>query len=171
MLCLCTAINQISNTLQITWRKYITLYEGVGVDTVGFAGGGGGGGGVRQRFILKTTTSEFVYPKKSLLCFAYSKKSLSPFFASTQKNPSVFFFVTQKNPGVFHTPKKITFGQNFRLKKITWTLGAWGLHTFNCHSAIVTSTSHSFFLPTARNSKQNIVSFMFHYLLISFRWW
>ena len=41
-----------------------------------------GGGGVRQRFIFHTQeipTSEFVYPKKSLLFLAYPKKSLSVF--------------------------------------------------------------------------------------------
>ena len=70
----------------------------------------------------KITTSEFVYPKKSLLYLAYPKNSLSPFFARPPKNPSVFFFfATQKNSGVFHRPKKITFGQNFRPKKVTRT--------------------------------------------------
>ena len=68
----------------------------------------------------KITTSEFAYPKKSLLFLAYPKKSLSPFFA-TQKNPCYFFSLPKKNPGVFHRPKKITFGQNFRPKKITLT--------------------------------------------------
>ena len=29
--------------------------------------------------------------------------------------------MTQKNPSVFHRPQKITFGQNFRPKKITLT--------------------------------------------------
>ena len=79
-----------------------------------------GGGSDRGSYIIpkKITTSEFVYPKKSLLYLAYPKKSLIPFFA-TQKNPSVFFFATQKNPGIFHRPKKITFGQHFRPKKIT----------------------------------------------------
>ena len=53
----------------------------------------------------KITTSEFVYPKKSLLFLAYPKKSLKPFFA-TENNPSGFFsrpiripasFIDQKN--------------------------------------------------------------------------
>ena len=81
----------------------------------------GGWGSDRGSYFIpkKITTSEFVYPKKSLLSLAYPKKSLGPFFA-TQKNPS-FFFATQKNPGVFHRPKKITLGQNFRPKKITRT--------------------------------------------------
>ena len=57
----------------------------------------------------KITTSEFVYPKKSL----------SP-LSQPQKTP-LFFFATKKNPGVFHRPKNITFGQNFRPKKITRT--------------------------------------------------
>ena len=84
---------------------------------------GEGGGNEKGSYFIpkKITTSEFVYPKKSLHFLAYQKKSLSSFFA-TQKNPSVAFFVTQKNPGIFHRPKKITFGQNFRPKKITWTL-------------------------------------------------
>ena len=53
----------------------------------------------------KITTSEFVYPKKSLLTLAYPKKSLSPFFA-TQKNPSVFFSQPRKIPVSFIDPKK-----------------------------------------------------------------
>ena len=79
------------------------------------------GGSDRGSYFLpqKIITSEFVYPKKSLLFLTYPKKSLSSFFA-TQKNLSVFF-ATQKNPGVFHRPKKITFGQNFRPKNITRT--------------------------------------------------
>ena len=82
----------------------------------------GGGWSDKSSYFIpkKITTSEFVYPKKSLHFLAYPKKSLSFFFA-IQKNPSVVFFATQKNPGVFHRPKKITFGQNFRPKKITWT--------------------------------------------------
>ena len=43
----------------------------------------GGGGGPTEVYILypqNITTSEFVYPKKSLLFLAYPKKSLSPFF-------------------------------------------------------------------------------------------
>ena len=56
-------------------------------------------------YTQKIPTSEFIYPKKSLLFLAYPKISLSAFFA------------TQKNPGVFHRLKKITFGQNFRPKK------------------------------------------------------
>ena len=74
-------------------------------------GGGGGGGSDRGSYFIpqKITSSEFVYPKKSL----------SPFFA-TQKIP-LFFFPTQINHGVFHRPKTVTFGQNFRPKKITRT--------------------------------------------------
>ena len=66
--------------------------------------GGGGGGSDRGSYFVpkEITSSEFVYPKKSL----------SPFFA-TQKIP-LFFFPTQRNPGVFHRPKTVTFGQNFR---------------------------------------------------------
>ena len=81
---------------------------------------GGGGGDRASYFIPKNiTTLEFVYPKNSLPFYAYPKKSLSPFFA-TQKI-LLFYFATQNNPGVFHRPKKITFGQNFRPKKITRT--------------------------------------------------
>ena len=64
--------------------------------------------GVQQRFIFyifkKITTSEFIYPKKSLLFLAYPKKSLSPFFA-TQKNPSVFFLQPKKISASFIDPK------------------------------------------------------------------
>ena len=83
---------------------------------------GGWGRSDRGSYFIpkKITTSEFVYPKKSLLFLVYPKKSLGPFF-TTQKNPSVFFFFpNQKNPGVFHRPKRITW-QNLRPKKITWT--------------------------------------------------
>ena len=89
---------------------------------------GGGGWSNRHSYFIpkKITTSEFVYPKKSLLFLTYPKKSLH------------FFFTTQKNPSVFHRPKKITFGQNFRPKKITQTpppiieiceWGPWGFNT------------------------------------------
>ena len=63
---------------------------------------GGGGGGATEVHIL------------------YPKKSLGPFFLQLKKIP-LFFFANQKNPGVFHRPQKITFGQNFRPKKITRT--------------------------------------------------
>ena len=103
-------------------------------------GGGGGGGGGRgltevHLFISKKiTTSEFVYPKKTLLFLAYPKKSLRPFFA-TQKSPSVFF-TTQKNPGIFRRPKKITFGQISDTKKSLRTpppnikIREWGTWVF-----------------------------------------
>ena len=82
------------------------------------------GGSDRGSYFVpkKITTSEFVYPKKSLLFLVYSPKSLSPCFA-TQKNIPLIFFATQKNLGVFHRPQKITFGQNFRPTKITRTPG------------------------------------------------
>ena len=86
-----------------------------------FVTGGGGGFDRGSYFIPKNiTTSEFVYPKKSLLFIVYPKKSLSPFF-TTQKNPSVFLRDPKKIPASFHRPKKITFGQNFRPKTITRT--------------------------------------------------
>ena len=74
---------------------------------------GEGGGGFRQWFTF-FTTSEFVYPKKSLLFLAYPKNTLV-LFLQPKKIP-LFFFVTEKNPGIFHRPKKITLGQNFRPK-------------------------------------------------------
>ena len=42
------------------------------------------------------------------------------FFSQPKKIP-LSFFTNQRNPGIFHRPKKITLGQNFRPKKITWT--------------------------------------------------
>ena len=83
---------------------------GGGSPLTNFNDGGGGGSDRGSYFISKKiTTSEFVYPKTSLLILAYPKKSLGRFFA------------TQKNPGVFHRPKNITLGQDFRPKKITRT--------------------------------------------------
>ena len=59
----------------------------------------GGGGGVRQGFIFytqkKITTSEFVYPKKSLLFLSYPKKSQRLLW--TQKNHFWPKCQTQKN--------------------------------------------------------------------------
>ena len=65
----------------------------------------GGRGSDRGSYFIpkKVTTSEFVYPKKSLRFLAYPKKSRSPFFA-TPKNPSVFFFATHFWPK-FQTQK------------------------------------------------------------------
>ena len=65
------------------------------------------GGWVRERFIFYTqriTTSEFVYPKKSLLFIAYPKKSLIPFFATPQ-NPSVFLRDPKKSRRLSWTQK------------------------------------------------------------------
>ena len=53
----------------------------------------------------KITTSEFVYPKKSLLFLPYPKKTLTPFFA-TQKYPSGFFCNPKKILASFMDPKK-----------------------------------------------------------------
>ena len=65
-----------------------------------------GGSNRGSHFIPKRiTTSEFVYPKESLLFLKYQKKSLSPYFA-TPKIPLFVFFATKKNPGVFQRPKK-----------------------------------------------------------------
>ena len=68
----------------------------------------------------KTTTSEFVYPKKSLLFLAHPEKSLSSFFA-TQKNPSGFFPRPKKIPASFIDPKKNHFWPKFQTQKITRT--------------------------------------------------
>ena len=65
------------------------------------------------------TEVHILYPKKSQLGICLPKK-ITTFYSVPQKIP-LFFFATQKNPGVFHRPKKITFGQNFRPKKITRT--------------------------------------------------
>ena len=52
----------------------------------------------------KSTTSEFVYPKKSLLFLVHQKKSLSPFFA-TPKISSVFLSRPKKISASFIDPK------------------------------------------------------------------
>ena len=82
---------QASSSFLASWG------EGGGVDCPGapltnFNDEGGMGGSDRGSYFIpqNITTSELVYPKKSLLFLAYPKKSLSPCFA-TQKNPSVFF--------------------------------------------------------------------------------
>ena len=78
------------------------------------------GGGDRGSYFIhkKITTSEFVYPKKSLLFLAYPKKTSVP-FSQPPKIPSVFF-ATQKTPGIFHKPQKITFGPKFQTHKNHW---------------------------------------------------
>ena len=94
---------------------------------------GGWGGGARERFIFYTQKNHnfrICLPKKSQLQNLSTQKN-HYFFYHTQKNPLVllsqlqkiplFFFATQKNPGIFYRPQKITFGQNIRPKKITWT--------------------------------------------------
>ena len=98
------------------------LYPGPRGPTHKFYDGGGGGGGGRGSYFIpkKITTSDFVYPKKSLLFLAHPKNPLV-LFSQPQKFPLFFYFATQKNLGVFHRPQKITFGQNFRPKKITRT--------------------------------------------------
>ena len=101
--------------------------------------GGGRGGGVgsdRGSYFCTQKNPNFriCLPKKITTFFSIPKKSLKSFFHNPKKIP-LFFFVAQKNPAVFHRPKKITFCQNFRPKKITrpspviniceW--GPWGL--------------------------------------------
>ena len=69
-----------------------------------------GGGGFQQRFIFytqKIATSEFVYPRNSLLFSAYPKKSLSPFL-QLKRIPLVFFHDPKKILASFIDPKKIT---------------------------------------------------------------
>ena len=74
-------------------------------------------------------TEAHIYPKRSQLqnlspqkittFLAYPQKSLNPFIA-TQKIP-LFFSRPENIPASFIDSKKITFGQNFRTKKITRT--------------------------------------------------
>ena len=52
----------------------------------------------------KITTSEFVYPKKSLLFLAYPKKSLNPFLEP--KKIPLFFTQPKKIPASCIDPKK-----------------------------------------------------------------
>ena len=78
----------------------------------------------------RSDRNHIFYPKKSQLqnfstqkitaVFNIPKKIPWSFFLQP-KNIPLIFFATQKNPGIFHRPKKITFGQNFRIKKITGT--------------------------------------------------
>ena len=60
---------------------------------------GEGRGADRDSYFIpkKITTSEFVYPKKSLLFLAYPKKSLSPFFHNTKKSLCFFFLRPKKS--------------------------------------------------------------------------
>ena len=94
---------------------------------------GWGGGGPREVHILypkKSQLQNLSTPKNHNFRICLPKKN-HYFFYHTQKNPLVllsqlqkiplFFFATQKNPGIFFRPQKITFGQNIRPKKITWT--------------------------------------------------
>ena len=84
-----------------------------------FNDGGGGGGGDRGSYYIpqKIITSEFVYPKKSLLFIAYPKKSLSPFFATPQKS-LCFSSRPKKIPASFIDQKK-SFLPKFQTQKIT----------------------------------------------------
>ena len=79
-------------------------------------GGGGGEGSDRGSYFIpkKIATSEFAYPKKSLIFLAYPKKSLSP-FSATQKTP-LFFLRPKKIPASFIDPKN-HFGQKFQTRK------------------------------------------------------
>ena len=87
------------------------------------------------------TTSEFVYPKKSLLFLAYPKKKIpskSPFFA-TQKNPSGFFLRPKKISTSFIDPKKLLWAKISNPKKslgappsplsLKYVSGAPGIHS------------------------------------------
>ena len=87
------------------------------------------GGWVWQRSIClypkKIPTSEFVYPKKSLLFFSIPKKI--PLVSAF--NPSVLFWDPKKIQASFihvsRPEKKSLLAQHFRPKKITWTF-PWG---------------------------------------------
>ena len=78
-----------------------------------------GGGDDRGSYLIpeKITTSEFVYPKKSLLFIAYPKNSLSPFFARPPKNPSVFFFRDPKKFRRLSQTQKDHFWPKFQTQK------------------------------------------------------
>ena len=100
------------------------------------------GGSDRGSYIIpqKITTSEFVYPKKSLLLLAYPKKYLSPFFATPQ-NPSVCFLRPKKIPASFIDPKNY-FEPKFHTQKnhsdppsLKYVNGAPGIraHLFYVH--------------------------------------
>ena len=95
-----------------------------GVPLTNFNDGRGGGGrsdrGSYYFYTQKDHNFKICLPKKITTFLAYPKKSLSPFFA-TQKNPPVFFFLQPKKIPESHKPKEISFGQNFRPKKITQT--------------------------------------------------
>ena len=79
------------------------------------------GGSNRGSYFIpkKITTSEFVYPKKSLPFIAFPKKTLVLF--SQHKKIPLFFFVIQKIPASFIDQKKKNFDQNYRPKKLTRT--------------------------------------------------
>ena len=105
-----------------------------------FMMGGGGGGSDRGSYFLpkKITTSEFAYPKKSLLFVTYPKKSLSSFFA-TQKKVLPFFCDPKKIPASFIDPKNSPLAKISGLKKSLGPLGfnhlacAIKLHTVRLH--------------------------------------
>ena len=117
----------------VTFRTFVTFLKGPSVVTfrtscyicafnitlpgAQFTNFNDGGGGVLQRFIFytqKITTSEFVYPKKSLLFLAYPKKSLSPFFITPKT--SCFFRDPKKIPASFIDPKN-HFWPKFQTQK------------------------------------------------------
>ena len=118
-----------------------------GVPLTNFNDGRGGWSdrGSYYFYTQKDHNFKICLPKKITTFLAYPKKSLSPFFA-TQKNPSVFFFfATQKNPGFFHKPKEISFGQNFRPKKITQTPPPPILKICECDSWVKSALFNLFF--------------------------
>ena len=118
--CICHSTSPQSEVL--TWPQfYLTLHtqpQGPHSQIL-MTGEGGGGRSDRGSYFIpkKITTSKFVHPKKLLSFLTYPKKSFSLFF-TTQKNPSVIFRDLKKSWCLSQTPK-ITFGQNFRPKKIT----------------------------------------------------
>ena len=82
------------------------------------------GGSNRGSYFIpkKVATSEFAYPKISLLFLhvAYPKKSLSTCTFSQPQNIPLFF-ATPKNPCVFHRPKKSLLAKISGPQKITQT--------------------------------------------------
>ena len=88
------------------------------------------------------TEALILYPKKSQLQNLFAQKNhtflalpkkshtssklrssycLFELMKGTNPEKSLCFFATQENPGVFHRLPKISFGQNFRPKKILRT--------------------------------------------------
>ena len=129
--------------IDILLSCFLSCVPGPGAELTNFNDKGEGGGG--SNFIpKKITTSEFVYPKKSLLFFSIPQKNPLVLFLEPKKIP--VFFRNPKNPSVFHRPKKITFGQNFRTQKITRTPPPPSLPSLKYMSAALGLSSYLMFI-------------------------